>query len=152
MVDVRRLRDCAHGLGHRVPGDTPAELIDPFAGDLLPGWYDEWLTAPRERWHGVRLRALEILAERLLSEERHFLATEAAVAAIQLEPFRESSRRALIRTHLAEGNRAQAARELERFRVLLRDELGVAPSPELVALVACDAKTAAFRPTVESAR
>jgi streptogramin lyase len=48
----------------------------------------------------------------------------------QLEPFRESSYRALMRAHAAAGNRAEALRVYERCRRFLADELGAYPSPE----------------------
>ncbi len=48
---------------------------------------------------------------------------------------RESAYGALIRAHLAEGNRAEAAHQLEVYRRLLADELGLSPSVQLMSLV-----------------
>ncbi len=49
-------------------------------------------------------------------------------------PYRESSRVVLIRTLQARGNIAEALLAYEDVRTLLREELGTAPGPELLAL------------------
>ena len=59
----------------------------------------------------------------------------AATAAVVADPLRESPHAALIRVHLAEGNRSEAIRELESYRHLLRVELNVAPTSSIVELV-----------------
>lgn len=41
----------------------------------------------------------------------------------------------MIATHLAEGNPAEALRQFETFRRLLRAELGLPPSPAIRALL-----------------
>jgi DNA-binding SARP family transcriptional activator len=53
------------------------------------------------------------------------------VAAVAAEPLRESAHSALIRLHLAEGNRSEALRQYCRYRRLLRAELGVEPTAAL---------------------
>jgi DNA-binding SARP family transcriptional activator len=53
---------------------------------------------------------------------------EAALEAVTVEPLRESAHAALIRAHLAEGNRAEAARQFQQLRQLLRKELDEEPS------------------------
>jgi DNA-binding SARP family transcriptional activator len=57
------------------------------------------------------------------------------MAAVRLEPLRESATRVLIEVHLAEDNVVEAIRRLEFFRKSLASELGVEPSAELVAMV-----------------
>ena len=103
--------------------------------DVLPDWYDEWITSEQEAWHQLRLHALETLADQLAEVGRHADAISAALAAVHAEPLRESARRALVRIHLAEGNQSEARREYERFRILLRTELGVEPTSLLTSLV-----------------
>jgi DNA-binding SARP family transcriptional activator len=55
----------------------------------------------------------------------------------------EPLHRALMRCHLALGQRAQAQLAYERCRLVLRAELGVAPSAETQALMASSAPPAA---------
>src|ERR671931_1206682 len=50
------------------------------------------------------------------------------------EPFRESGYARLMEIHEARGNVAEAVRVFDELRVLLRDELGTAPSGPIVAL------------------
>jgi DNA-binding SARP family transcriptional activator len=105
------------------------------SAELLPGWGEEWVSLERERIHQLRLHALEALSDRLLRAGQHADALEAALAAVAVEPLRESARRAAVRVHLAESNQHEAIRQYLAFRDLLRAELGVEPSPALTGLV-----------------
>ena len=58
-------------------------------------------------------------------------AIHTAQATIACEPLRESARCTLIESYLAEGNLAEAHRELDRFSVLLWSELKVRPWEQL---------------------
>jgi DNA-binding SARP family transcriptional activator len=116
---------------HECP--SPNEIL--LRNDLLPDWYDDWVALERERFRQLRVHALERLCERLTAAERFGEAIEAGFAAARTEPLRESAHRALIRVHLAEGNGSEALREYRMFRKLLRDELGLEPSPTMTALV-----------------
>jgi DNA-binding SARP family transcriptional activator len=120
------------GPGPAQGGDSP----DLLTRDLLPTWDDDWLTIERERHRQLRLHALENLAARLCRQSRFDEALSAALAAVSGEPLRESAQRRLIEVHLAEGNVAEALRQYELFRRLLRDELGLPPSNAIRRLVA----------------
>ncbi len=89
----------------------------------------------RERVRQVRLHALENLSARMSRQKRYVEAVDAALVAVLAEPLRESSHRAVIRAHLAEGNVAEAVRQYETCRVALREQLGVEPSAELAGLL-----------------
>jgi DNA-binding SARP family transcriptional activator len=104
-------------------------------GELLPGWYDDWVQIERERVRQLRLHALETLCERLTEAGCLLQAVEAGIAAVAGEPLRETAHRALIRAHLAEGNPAEAIRQFEAYRKALREELGLEPSAQLQELV-----------------
>ena len=104
-------------------------------GELLPGWYDDWVLLGRERLRQLQLHALELTAQHLTCSGRYAEAIEAAMAAVRLEPLRESATRVLIEVHLAEDNVVEAIRRLEFFERSLAAELGVEPSADLVNLV-----------------
>jgi DNA-binding SARP family transcriptional activator len=104
-------------------------------GELLPGWYDDWVLLGRERLRQLQLHALELTAQQLTCAGRYAEGIEAAMAAVRLEPLRESATRVLIEVHLAEDNVVEAIRRLEFFQRSLANELGVEPTPELVNLV-----------------
>jgi DNA-binding SARP family transcriptional activator len=103
--------------------------------ELLPAWDDEWVVADRERFRMMRLEALERGAERLLELADHGLAMEAALAATTSDPFRDSAHRLVVRIHLSEGNLASALRAYHEYRTLLKDEIGVEPSPAMQVLI-----------------
>ncbi|MGE5460199.1 MAG: AfsR/SARP family transcriptional regulator [Solirubrobacterales bacterium] len=137
VVDLRE----GKALAHRVL--DPSQELDDVAEvneevlsvDLLPDWTEDWVLMERESYHQLRLRALEALCRRLSAKGRFGQAVQAGLAAVSGEPLRESARRALIEAHLAEHNVAAALREYETFRQLLHDELGLAPSEDMRALV-----------------
>jgi DNA-binding SARP family transcriptional activator len=103
-------------------------------GDLLPGWYDDWVLLERERLRQLQLHVLELSTEQLLRAGRHAAALDLALAALQMEQTRESAHRLVIRIHLAEGNAGEAWRQYERCRDVLVRDVGVAPSEQLRAL------------------
>ena len=103
--------------------------------DLLVGWYEDWVLLERERLRQLRLHALEALSGQLLAAGDCASAVEAGLAAVAIEPLRESAHRAVISAHLAEGNRAEALRQYEELRRLLGTELGVGPSPLVAELL-----------------
>jgi DNA-binding SARP family transcriptional activator len=110
-------------------------------GDVLPDWYDDWLVLERESFRQLRLHALDSACEQLTAAGAYADAAQTAVAAIVSEPLRESAHEALIRIHLAEGNRAEAVRQFELYRRLLRNALGIEPSAGIAALVAATLTT-----------
>ena len=83
----------------------------------------------------LSLHALEALAHRLLGAARLGEALEAALAAMSMEPLRESAHRLLIEIHLAEGNAAEAIRQFQLCCTMFRDQLGLAPSRQIAELV-----------------
>jgi DNA-binding SARP family transcriptional activator len=134
-VDVQEFRAWARS------AIDPCSRIEEIApsegsrGELLPGWYDDWVLLERERLRQLRMHAFEALAEKLAAAGRFAEAVEAAYAAVQAEPLRESAHRTLVRVHLAEGNTTEAVHAFESFRTLLADELRVAPTRAMLRLI-----------------
>jgi DNA-binding SARP family transcriptional activator len=126
-------------------GPSPVPALTAVV-ELLPGWYDDWVLFERERLRQLQLHALEVMAGRLTTAHRYAEAIEAALAAVRLEPLRESATRALITAHLAEHNVVEAVRRFESFRQGLTSELGVQPTPELERLVRSGLSGAALPP------
>jgi DNA-binding SARP family transcriptional activator len=120
--------------GAVVDGDL---AVDPgLVGTLgvLPGWYDDWVLAVRDRWRLRLVHALEALGVLLLRAGRPAEAVEAVHVAVLTEPLRESGQRALIEAHHAAGDWVSARRQYDAFRGLLRREVGVEPSFEVDAV------------------
>lgn len=136
-VDTDRFRRAVrHVIHDESPDAAPSsELARLGRGDLLAGWDDEWVLFERERFRQMRLHLLEALSARLLQSEQYAAALEVALEVVEVEPLRESSHRAVIAVHLAEGNYVEALRQFIRFRQLSLVELGVEPSERMQALV-----------------
>jgi DNA-binding SARP family transcriptional activator len=135
VVDLREAERFAHRALDRTNGsdlDVDASLL---SVDLLPDWYDEWVVYERERFHQLRLRALDALCGRLADAGRLDGALEIGLAAVADDPLRESSHRAVVRVHLADGNIAEAIRQYRLCRRLLNEQLGVEPSERMNELV-----------------
>lgn len=140
VVDLHRARRLASRLirpGSRSDLDIAVASIPALSADLLPGWYDDWVVEAAENWRYLRLHALESLADLLRESRRFGEAITAASAAIAADPLRETSRAAMIRVHVAEGNRSDAIREFERYRRLTLHTLGEEPTERLRVLLAC---------------
>ncbi len=102
---------------------------------LLPGAQASWLEPQRRELADIRSRALEVIgraglnlgAAQVGSVER------AARALIESEPYRESGYVLLMQALEAQGNVAEGLRVFDSLRMLLREELGTAPSPDSIA-------------------
>jgi DNA-binding SARP family transcriptional activator len=138
FVDVEAAREALHRAESHVAAGEWAESWGP-AGvayhvarrPLLQGEDRPWLEEWRRRLEDVEVRGLECFAEARLGLGGPTLpqAAECARRLIQLAPYRETGHRILIEALERRGNVAEALRAYDRLRVLLRDELGVAPSP-----------------------
>lgn len=106
-----------------------------WQGDLLPGWYDDWVIVDRERLNQLRLHALEYLSSFMARRNHLTAALQLALEAVRTEPLRETANARLIEVYLAEGNVSDALHQYESFRCLLQRELGVPPSPTLSRLL-----------------
>lgn len=131
-VDAHQLAITAHHLldGRPTSDRAPLECLA-SGGELLGDWYDDWVLVERERFRQLRLQALERLTFAFVSAGQYGRAVEAALAAIATEPLRESSHRALISVHLAQGNQSEAIRQYESYRRIIRNELDLDPSPRM---------------------
>jgi DNA-binding SARP family transcriptional activator len=135
-VDVRELMRLAHrAMGRSVAEDKKTIPTLLRMGELLPGWFDDWILVDRERLRQLRLHALESACTQLIRAQNFSSAVELGLAAVAAEPLRESAHVALARAFLAEGNRSEAILDFRRFRELLEDELGICPSATFARLV-----------------
>jgi DNA-binding SARP family transcriptional activator len=136
LVDVREVLQNASRLLSRPIQAGSLDFDWPLStGELLPGWYDDWVLFERERVRQLHLHILEAVAEALSASGRFGVALEAALRAVQVDPLRESAHRLVMEIHLAEGNIWEALRQYEECSRLLWKELRVAPSGRMRELV-----------------
>jgi DNA-binding SARP family transcriptional activator len=138
FVDVEAAREALHRAESHVAAGEWAESWGPagvayhVAGRrLLHGEDRRWLEEWRSRLDDVHLRGLECFAEARLGLGGPALsqAEDCARQLIELAPYRETGHRILMEALEQRGNVAEALLAYDRLRVLLRDELGVTPSP-----------------------
>ena len=105
-----------------------------YRGDLLEGFYYDWVLAERECLRALyvrgRLRLLDHYAARADWEQ----AIECGREVLRFDPFRETVHRRLIELYAHNGEPAAARRQYHRLVQLLAEELQVAPAPETVAV------------------
>jgi DNA-binding SARP family transcriptional activator len=140
FVDVGVALDALHRAeSHVAKGEWasawgPAGLgYDIASRPLLRGHDRPWLDDWRRRLDDARLSALECLAAASLGIAGPELpqAANCARQLIELAPFRETGHRILMEALERSGNVAEALRVYDRLRIMLRKELGIAPSPAL---------------------
>lgn len=93
-----------------------------------------WIEAQRSALRALRMRALQCLVSVSAENGEPLLAIQHANEMIELDPFKETAYQLLMKMHAAAGDRAEALRVFAKCRELLRDELGVSPSPQTEAV------------------
>jgi DNA-binding SARP family transcriptional activator len=138
FVDVEAALEALHRAESHIANGEWAEAWGPSgvayhtaSRPLLQGHDRTWLDDWRRRLDDVRVRGLECFAAARLGLGGPTLpqAADCARQLIELAPFRETGHRILMEALERSGNVAEALRAYDRLRVMLRDELGVAPSP-----------------------
>ena len=102
----------------------------PFLADVEA----PWIESQRAGLRALQMRALQCLVNVSANNAEPLLAVQHALEMIELEPFRETAYQLLMKMHAAAGDRAEALRVFARCRELLREELGVSPSPQTEAV------------------
>jgi SARP family transcriptional regulator, regulator of embCAB operon len=138
FVDLEAAHEALHRAEYHVANGEWAEAWGPAgiayhvaSRPLLQGhdvpWLDDW----RRRLEDVRLRGLECFGAARLGLGGPTLpqAETCARRLIELAPYRETGHRILMEALERRGNAAEALLVYDRLRVLLHDELGIAPSP-----------------------
>lgn len=126
------------GLALSEPGERARRLnkvIAIYQGELLPGHYEDWVLAERQRLADLYSDTLIRIAVDWESIGEFGRALDAAQRSANLDPLREERQSAVIRLYLAAGQPAEARRQYADFERLLRQELGDAPTAELQSLV-----------------
>lgn len=99
-----------------------------YSGELLPGFYDDWVLSERERLADARLQGLRRLTA-LLTQARDFdRALEYAHRAVQADPLSEEARRLLMRLYASIGRPAAVREQFEELERLLEAEGDGPPS------------------------
>ncbi len=111
-----------------------ARAVELYRGDLLAGFYDDWLFPEQDRLRSRFLGALERLVDIAMAKGDHEAAFVTARRLAQEDEFDEEAHRRVMRIAVLLGRHNDAIRQFEECRRILAEELGSTPSPETVEL------------------
>jgi serine/threonine protein kinase len=112
-------------------GHTPHELLEEtsiYQGDLLPGFYDDWVILERERLRAIFDRKMHRLLQCLISEQSWEDLIQQAERWISLGETPEPAYRALMIAYASLGDKSKALAAFRRCVAALDHELGVLPT------------------------
>lgn len=138
LEDAYRRLDRAQGALRHGDPSTAATDGTVAAGILrrpfLAGLDGNWIERQRRRQADALHAATTTLASAWLERDDPALAATLASSAIAQDPLREVGHRLLMLAEWSRGDRGAALRALAACEQVLRDELGVGPSPDTCAL------------------
>jgi DNA-binding SARP family transcriptional activator/tetratricopeptide (TPR) repeat protein len=114
--------------------DELIDIVAVYTGELLPGFYDDWVVLERERLKAIFEQQIKRLLDRLVQERRWDDLLHWGEHWIAQGQSPEPAYRALMVAHAQLGNQASVAAVYQRCVETLREDLDVEPSQETRAL------------------
>jgi DNA-binding SARP family transcriptional activator len=112
-----------------------ANAVDLYRGELLPGFFDDWILQER-RWLAEQyFQGLSQLLASLERDGEFERALQYARRGVTADSLREEAHRDLIRLYIAAGQPGAARRQYEELVRLLRQQLNAEPSAATRSLV-----------------
>ena len=110
------------------------KAVEHYRGMLLEGYYDDWIINLRYRLETLYLDALNHLMMIHEASGAHSETLSIALRLLENDPLREEAYRTAMRAYCSLGQRNAALALYHKAEVYLRQELGVAPVIETLAL------------------
>jgi len=123
-------------LAEGAPMEDLIEAVSTYQGELLPGFYEEWVALERDRLKSAFEQKMNVLIAQLLEHGRWAQIVEWAERWIALGEAPEPAYRALMMAHANTGDMAKVAVVYARCVEALHKDLGVKPSKQTQALYA----------------
>ncbi|MEW5717170.1 MAG: tetratricopeptide repeat protein, partial [Chloroflexota bacterium] len=114
--------------------DDLMDALATYTGELLPGFYDDWVVLERERLQATFEQKMARLLDALVEERRWSDVLDWGERWIALGQTPEPAYRALMRAHSALGDLSKVAAVCQRCTESMRAQLGVEPSEQTRAL------------------
>ena len=112
------------------PVEELIEIVNLYRGELLPGFYDEWIVLERERLQAAYHQKMNLLLESLIQTRQWGEALTWGEQWIRLGYSPEPAYRALMSAHAGLGDQGMVSATYQRCVESLDRELGLEPSPE----------------------
>lgn len=119
--------------------------LDLYRGDLLPGFYSDWIFAERSRLRDSYLSTLRQVIKTYAEARQYERALQFTHRMVQADPLREGSYHDLMRLYQIVGRPEDALSQYEALEILLQKEFQTAPSAPLRALAATLRQAASSR-------
>lgn len=107
-----------------------------YTGDLLEGFYDDWILRERERLRTLYLHCLAQLMRYYRQQHAYEKSLTCGQQILNYDPLREEIHREMMRLYLESGQRAMAVRQYELCAQTLSEELDIFPMEETQRLYA----------------
>jgi DNA-binding SARP family transcriptional activator len=101
-----------------------------YKGELLEGFYDDWVLSERERLRNLYVKALRWLMLYYKNQRNYECSVEYAKMILDLDPLREEIVRNLMTLYSKLGQRSKAIQQYELCRGILQKDLGIEPLEE----------------------
>lgn len=124
--DVRDFEQAA--LGQTLHELRKAEQL--YKGELLPGFYDEWLGAKRELLAQTYLNVLDKIIAILIGQREYSAALLYANKLLASNHSREETYRTLMRLHALNKDKASIVQAYRQLHKVLQEEFGIGPTEE----------------------
>lgn len=130
-LDVDVLRGAVRNEG---PADELLPIVDAYGGNLLPGFYDDWVLRMRANLRLAYEQQMQLLMCRLEVEGRWQEMVGAATTWLAHDDAAEAAYRALMLAHDRLGENAAVVAAFRACQEALQREFGVSPAPGTCAL------------------
>ncbi len=136
-LDVQAFEEGISQATHSLPADIREGYlpnleyaITLYRGDLLEGFYDDWVLREREHFRARYLSTLIYLMDIYRNRRDFERSLSCGQKILEMDPLREEIHRYLMQLYLETGQRARAARQFEICREALARELHIEPMLE----------------------
>jgi len=106
------------------------EIVNLYRGELLPGFYDEWVVIERDQLQAAHHQKMNLLLDRLVLDRQWDQVLKWGEHWIRLGYSPEPAYRALMHAHAVLGDLGMVSASYQRCLEALDRELGLKPSPE----------------------
>ncbi len=108
--------------------------VELYSGDLMAGWYEDWILPERTRLNDMYLGALRRLMRIYAEKQDYDRAIDCGRRAVVSDPLREEWHRSLMRLYRVQGRPAMAVKQFQELERVLKEELGSQPTPQTIEL------------------
>jgi len=142
VVDARELAQCVRSIWNNRDHDhdpvsfadqqSLLQALDLYQGPFLEHSDADWVIETRDYMQTLYVRGLRLLLTAYAQDARYEHALDCARLTLSVDPLRESVQRDTMRLFVLNGQRAEAIRQYQRCRRMLKEDFGVDPMPDTV--------------------